>query len=125
VHNAVTRIWDSFLWEGWKVVYRVSLSVLKASEAELLACSNFEEIMTAFRAIVPQKAQDQPDKILADAFGWTFSRNDIAHLESEYKELQAAGLETCTVDAGRGVKHIRKVQEAAKAAAAKGRGGKT
>ncbi len=29
---AVVRIWDAFLLEGWKVVFRVALSLLKLHE---------------------------------------------------------------------------------------------
>lgn len=33
----VVRVWDSFLYEGWKVVFRVALAVLKIAEREFSA----------------------------------------------------------------------------------------
>ena len=32
--SVVVRIWDSFLLEGWKVVFRVALGLLKKHEGE-------------------------------------------------------------------------------------------
>lgn len=52
--DLVTRVWDSFLVEGWKATYRVMLSVLQHWENDLLTMS-FEEILGFFRSL--------PDKI--------------------------------------------------------------
>jgi hypothetical protein len=48
---AVVRIWDAYLWEGWKVVYRVSLAVLLAHESQLRAAGQFEDLMGVFKAM--------------------------------------------------------------------------
>jgi len=45
----VVRVWDAFLSEGWKVVFRVALGVLKTNEG---AC--------AFAAAAPQPASFTP-----------------------------------------------------------------
>lgn len=37
----VTRVWDCFLYEGWKVIFRVSLALMKHSQSEL--CSPAEQ----------------------------------------------------------------------------------
>lgn len=44
----VTRVWDCFLAEGWKIVYRVMLAILTANEGILLKMP-FEEILGWFR----------------------------------------------------------------------------
>ncbi|RLO13067.1 hypothetical protein DYB28_004549 [Aphanomyces astaci] len=44
----VTRVWDIYLHEGWKIVYRVALALLTVSEKTLLDAS-FEKIMEFFR----------------------------------------------------------------------------
>jgi hypothetical protein len=45
----VVRIFDSFLWEGWKVIYRVALQLLTTFEAPLLASTGLEEVMAVFK----------------------------------------------------------------------------
>ncbi len=35
--RAVVRIWDAFLWEGWKVIFRVAVATLKMHEKQFLA----------------------------------------------------------------------------------------
>jgi hypothetical protein len=55
----VVRIWDAFLWEGWKAAYRVALAVLVAFEAPLLAsCRGFEDAMMALKHIPDALAED-------------------------------------------------------------------
>ncbi|KAJ0411616.1 hypothetical protein ATCC90586_004085 [Pythium insidiosum] len=46
----VTRVWDVFLNEGWKVIFRVALALMKLSQKALLACK-FEGIMEFFREL--------------------------------------------------------------------------
>ncbi|GKY93346.1 hypothetical protein MPSEU_000302200 [Mayamaea pseudoterrestris] len=48
--DLVTRIWDCFLVEGWKVTYRVMLALLSQFQAVLLKMS-FEELLAFFRTI--------------------------------------------------------------------------
>jgi hypothetical protein len=45
----VVRVFDSFLWEGYKVIFRVALQLLIAFEAPLLASSGLEEVMAVFK----------------------------------------------------------------------------
>jgi len=42
--DLVTRVWDCFLYEGWKVAYRVMLALLTISQKELLS-KRFEEVL--------------------------------------------------------------------------------
>jgi hypothetical protein len=51
--DLVTRVWDSFLTEGWKVTYRVMLALLTQFQATLLKMS-FEEILAFFRTLPDQ-----------------------------------------------------------------------
>eukprot|EP00534_Pseudo-nitzschia_fraudulenta_P005323 CAMPEP_0201179916 /NCGR_PEP_ID=MMETSP0851-20130426/114539_1 /ASSEMBLY_ACC=CAM_ASM_000631 /TAXON_ID=183588 /ORGANISM="Pseudo-nitzschia fraudulenta, Strain WWA7" /LENGTH=768 /DNA_ID=CAMNT_0047463989 /DNA_START=82 /DNA_END=2388 /DNA_ORIENTATION=+ len=52
--DLVFRVWDAFLGEGWKVIYRVMLALLQKYQSQLLKMS-FEEILTFFR--------DLPDRV--------------------------------------------------------------
>jgi predicted 2-oxoglutarate/Fe(II)-dependent dioxygenase YbiX len=44
----VSRVWDSFLVEGWKVVYRVMLALMEAASKDIMNYS-FEQILNYFR----------------------------------------------------------------------------
>ena len=46
----VTRVWDIFIYEGMKILYRVCLGLLKSIEDELLS-SEFDHIMVLIRNI--------------------------------------------------------------------------
>ena len=47
----VVRIWDSFLCEGWKMVYRIAICILQAHEKKFCNAKSFEEIMEIFKLI--------------------------------------------------------------------------
>jgi hypothetical protein len=48
--DLVFRVWDAFLGEGWKIIYRVMLALMQKYQSQLLKMS-FEEILTFFREL--------------------------------------------------------------------------
>jgi len=52
--DLVARVWDSYIVEGWKVVYRVVLSLLEHAQNDLIEL-NLEEILTYLRDEFPSK----------------------------------------------------------------------
>jgi len=42
----VARLWDAFLFEGWKPVFRFSLSILQQFQREIETSSSFEEALS-------------------------------------------------------------------------------
>ena len=48
--DLVTRVWDCFLAEGWKIVYRVMLALLQHSQSALMTLS-FEDILAFVREL--------------------------------------------------------------------------
>ncbi|KAE8965054.1 hypothetical protein PR003_g29933 [Phytophthora rubi] len=82
----VTRVWDAFLHEGWKVIYRVALALLKVSQKTLLS-SKFETIMEYFRDL-PNKVDT--DEVLTAAYRLPIKRSQISHLLEEYHNSSAA-----------------------------------
>lgn len=48
--HIVTRVWDCFILEGWKVTYRVMLALLDKATPELLKL-RFEDILNAFKVL--------------------------------------------------------------------------
>ena len=43
--NLFIRALDIFLNEGWKVLYRTALAILKIKEKEILSANSFEKVM--------------------------------------------------------------------------------
>jgi len=74
----VARIFDSFLWEGWKTVYRIAIVVLIAFEKPLLAAKSLEETMCVFKLIPETLAGKDGLRYMPNATGLT----DKSHLIS-------------------------------------------
>jgi hypothetical protein len=43
--NTVLRVWDTLLFEGFKVLFRVGLGIFKRVEPEVCQCDSFEAVM--------------------------------------------------------------------------------
>eukprot|EP00586_Coscinodiscus_wailesii_P017241 CAMPEP_0172517932 /NCGR_PEP_ID=MMETSP1066-20121228/289017_1 /TAXON_ID=671091 /ORGANISM="Coscinodiscus wailesii, Strain CCMP2513" /LENGTH=449 /DNA_ID=CAMNT_0013300149 /DNA_START=59 /DNA_END=1408 /DNA_ORIENTATION=+ len=76
----VTRVWDCFLAEGWKIVYRIMLAILSVHERKLLKM-DFEDILGFFRD-VGQKAE--ADKLFEVAFKIQLKNKHVKKYEKEY-----------------------------------------
>ena len=78
------RIWDVFLLEGYKIVFRIALTVLKASREQILGME-FEALMDflkhgeAFRQIL-----QEPDDLMRAAFEIPLTRAHLQQLRDEY-----------------------------------------
>jgi TBC1 domain family member 10 len=80
----VTRIWDAFLAEGWKVVFRVALAILQRYEPVLLA-RDFEGIMDFFRTLPERLDREvEPDDLMERAFRLTLKRAHLQELAVQY-----------------------------------------
>lgn len=80
----VTRIWDCFLLEGWKIAYRVMLALL-GREKDVLMKMNFEQIMIYLKEI-PERVD--ADALLERAFAIPLKRTHIAKYEKEWQEKE-------------------------------------
>lgn len=77
----VTRAWDCFLFEGWKVVYRVMLALLQRFQGDLLQLG-FEEILAYLREL-PGRVRGQ--NILEAALRIPLRRSHILKYEREWE----------------------------------------
>lgn len=78
-----SRIWDIYLVEGRKTIFRFALAILKINEAALLK-ADLEGLFTILKDY-GQKADF--DKLMEVAFkGFTFSRSLITKYETEHSE---------------------------------------
>ena len=82
--DLVTRVWDVFLAEGWKIVYRVMLALLQHA-SPLLMTLNFEETLAYFRELPNQV---DANKIMDIAFSIPLRKKHLAKHEKEYKARQ-------------------------------------
>ena len=76
----VTRVWDCFLAEGWKIVYRVMLTILDDASPDLLKL-HFEEILHYLRDL-PSKVDG--DAIFRKVFGIPLKYRHVKKYEAEW-----------------------------------------
>lgn len=82
--DLVTRVWDSFLGEGWKIIYRVMLALLSQWQSQLLKMS-FEEILAFFREL-PDRVEGYA--VLEDALKIPLRQKHILKYEKEWQARQ-------------------------------------
>ena len=83
--NIVVRIFDCFLLEGEKIIYRVALALFKLKENSLLKAKSFETLMEKMKTLT--KEIKSPDILLETVFRFSLSREHIKKLEMEYLNL--------------------------------------
>ena len=80
--HLVSRVWDAFLVEGWKVIYRVMLVLLKNNEKELLEME-FEQILNYLREF-PTKADGQV--IMSSSYQMGLKEKHVFKLATQYEQ---------------------------------------
>ncbi|AYU83992.1 rab-like GTPase activating protein, putative [Leishmania donovani] len=77
----VSRIWDMFLCEGWKPVYRIALALLKIEERRLLSLNTDTELLLVLKGIQESK---RPAELLKTALKIRFKSAYMNELMTEY-----------------------------------------
>ena len=84
--NVLVRVFDVFFLEGYKIVYRIALGILKINEKKFFEKSEgIAYIMEVFKTICDGI---DPDLLLQIAFGFSLSRKDINALKNEYETVK-------------------------------------
>lgn len=83
--DVVVRIWDIYLVEGKKMIYRVGLAILKLMEKKLLA-AELGDMFVIFKDI---RTEVNKDQLLKTALGFGFARSLLTKLEAEYHSKKA------------------------------------
>ena len=78
--EVVVRIWDIFLVEGKKTIYRVGLAILKILEKKLMA-AELGDMFTHFRDF---RTAVDTEQLLKTALDFTFSRSLLDKFAKEY-----------------------------------------
>ena len=85
--DLVSKVWDNFLVEGWKVVYRVFIAILASCEQELLDLP-FEHILTFLRDKLPGRVDGQ--SILAASLEIRLRSKYIRKYTKEFRLMQSS-----------------------------------
>ena len=86
--DLVSKVWDNFLVEGWKVVYRVFIAILASCEQELLNL-HFEHILSFLRDKLPARVDGQ--SILAASLEIRLKSKYIRKYTKEFRLMQSDG----------------------------------
>jgi len=79
--KVITRVWDIYLNEGLKTVFRMGLGFLKYHEKKLLR-SNMEEMLALFRA---GAAQLDPEEYIKVCFATRITHAQLAAFERDFR----------------------------------------
>ena len=84
--NALVRIFDIFLLEGFKVIYRFALAFLKLKEDKFL--EGKDGLASIMQTMNECYIIDDIEKLIKVAFGFSLSRKYISKLEVEYESIK-------------------------------------
>lgn len=72
----VVRLFDCFLFEKFKIIYRVGLAIIKIKEKKLLQCNNMDQILMHLKNFEEPEFHDD-DAFIKVAFGISLKRKQI------------------------------------------------
>eukprot|EP00038_Savillea_parva_P009085 m.181152 g.181152 ORF g.181152 m.181152 type:complete len:481 (-) comp15175_c0_seq1:75-1517(-) len=81
---SVLRVWDMFMFEGMKIIYRVSLAILHLSRKELLKKSNGLGELMMYLKNLPDEIL-VPDVLMPAALNISIKTKEIARLHTKAK----------------------------------------
>ena len=84
--NSLVRVFDVFLLEGYKIVYRIALAFIKINENKFFEKNGgLAYLMEVFKTLCDDI---EPDLLIKTAFGFSLSRKTINQLEKEYETIK-------------------------------------
>jgi len=72
----VVRLFDSFLFESFKIIYRIGLTIIKIKEKKLLTCRNMDDVLVHLKNFEEPEFHDD-DAFIDIAFGIKLQRKEI------------------------------------------------
>ena len=84
--NTLVRIFDVFLLEGYKVIYRFALAFLKLKEDKFL--EGKDGLASIMQTLNECYDNVDTEKLFSVAFGFSISRKYIEKLENEYESIK-------------------------------------
>ena len=84
--NVLARVFDVFLLEGYKIVYRVALALIKINKEKFLKKGVEDEYL--YHLFKNKFDEIDPELLLETAFNLRFSKEDIKKYEDEYEKVK-------------------------------------
>ncbi|CAD2213225.1 rab-like GTPase activating protein [Angomonas deanei] len=81
----ISRIWDMFLCEGWKIIFRFALALLKIDQQRLLGAATETELLMVLKDIQENK---EPAKMLDVSLKIKFTTKYMNKLKKSYLDSQ-------------------------------------
>ena len=81
--STLVRIYDTFILEGYKIIYRFSLAFLKLKEQKITQCSGMDSAFKVIKKSMENLDIDL-DELFKIAFGFSISKKEIENYEKEY-----------------------------------------
>ena len=81
--SSLVRVFDTFILEGYKVIYRFALAFLKSKEQKIIECKQMDNL---FKTVKSCFENVNIEEIIKIAFGFHLSKKDIEYLEKEYEK---------------------------------------
>lgn len=72
----VVRLFDCFLFESFKIIYRIGLTIIKIKEKKLLQCRSMDEVLMHLKNFEEPEFHDD-DAFINIAFGLSLQRKEI------------------------------------------------
>ena len=83
--STLVRIYDTFILEGYKIIYRFSLAFLKLKEQKITQCSGMDSAFKVIKKSMENLDIDL-DELFKIAFGFSISKKEIENYEKEYEK---------------------------------------
>lgn len=90
--SLLVRIWDMFLCEGWKPVYRVALAFLLMEKKKLKSAPNQIELILMLKKIQEEQASEQ---LIAKALSIKFKTAYMRRLVRDYYRIHGMSVRPC------------------------------
>jgi len=87
------RIWDIYLVEGRKTIFRVGLAILKLLEKKLMT-AELGDMFIIFREF---RSEVKTDVLLKTALDYTFSKSVLTRCENEYRSKSNVNKEIASI----------------------------
>ena len=79
-YACIVRIWDIFMVEGRKILYRISLAIFKLLEKELMKC----EMEGVFELLANFQKDVDANELIKCALSFTFPGSLVDKLEKDF-----------------------------------------
>lgn len=82
--RALLRVWDIFMMEGWKIVFRVAIALMKSEEKALLGMT-LERLLPSLKSLHEGKSAEE---IISLSLKIKFKTQELAKLRAVYEKHQ-------------------------------------